>query len=62
MRYCSRCKKKVDDHNVTEGMTAGNYDVREGSWSQFADFWEEFVCDECMWRDPRYITVYGLRA
>ena len=58
MRYCSRCEKKVDDVDVTEGMTAGYYDVRNCSWSQFADTNEDFICDECMWKDPRYKAVY----
>lgn len=60
MRNCCRCNKTVDIADFTEGMTAGYYDVRGNAWEQFSDANEDFICDSCMWKDPRYRVVYGV--
>ncbi len=58
---CSRCKKDTGSPLPDGGMTAGYYHVGAGpsGWSQFANLGEVYICDECMWSDPRYIAVYG---
>lgn len=38
-------------------MTVGYYDAK--GWPQFANPGEVFICDACMWEDPRYIAIYG---
>lgn len=40
-------------------MTAGYY--LAAAFPQFAHPGEIYICDDCMWADPRYIAVYGLR-
>jgi hypothetical protein len=61
MRYCCRCQKLVENEvHVMGGMTAGYYDVRGNAWEQFSNPGEDFICDACMWSDPRYIAVYGI--
>lgn len=58
---CSRCSKPLD---VTppgnEGMTAGYYDAR--AWRSFTNPGEEYICDDCMQSDPRYLAVYPRSA
>jgi hypothetical protein len=59
---CDRCAQLIDGIQGP-GYTGGYYDVRlPSSWSQFAVADEHFVCDGCMWADPRYIAVYGHTA
>jgi hypothetical protein len=59
---CDRCTQRIDGIQGP-GYTGGYYDVRLPSiWSQFARPDEHFVCDACMWADPRYIAVYGAMA
>ena len=54
---CDRCQKQIEK---SEGpVTAGYYDTSKGFWSQFANENEKIVCDTCMWKDERYIKVYG---
>lgn len=58
--YCDRCKAHGDfyeDHLLD--ITCGFYKVDKGYWKQFANEDEKIVCDECMFKDPRYIKVYG---
>lgn len=38
-------------------MTAGYYVA--AAWSAFTNPGELYVCESCMWADPRYIAVYG---
>jgi hypothetical protein len=39
-------------------MTAGYYVA--SAWEKYANReWEVFICDACMWADPRYIADYG---
>ena len=58
---CSRCHKKVEGwkDNIA---TAGFYIVQKGNyWSKYANEGEEYLCDECMFKEPRYIADYGDR-
>lgn len=54
---CDRCKRLVTG-TKTEHATGGFYWVQEGYWTRFANPGECVVCDECMWRDERYLTEY----
>lgn len=55
---CSRCHKPIQQFTPpTGGMTAGYYVV--AGWKEFCNEGEIYVCDNCMWEDPRYIKVYG---
>lgn len=42
---------------VQHKATAGYY--LAVSWAEFTDAGEVYVCDACMWADPRYILIYG---
>lgn len=58
-QFCSRCNKDISElvvHN-SEGMTMGYYGAAD--WSAFSNPGEIYICDACMFQDPRYITVYG---
>lgn len=59
---CSRCHTNLPGSVLPDGvMTAGYYDVRgTGGWADYANPGEQFICDSCMWADPRYIAVHGL--
>lgn len=62
---CDRCGKVIHggidefvlDKTIT--VTAGYYDVREGFWSNFKRWEEEFVCDDCMHSCPKYRKIYN---
>jgi hypothetical protein len=55
---CSRCGKIIDSPPPEPSeMTAGYY-IAAGH-QQFANPGEVYVCDACMWADPRYIAVHG---
>jgi hypothetical protein len=55
---CSRCHKEIDNFSPpTGGMTAGYY-VAAG-WAKYANDGEVYICDDCMFHDPRYIADYG---
>lgn len=58
---CCRCKLPVKDafKDFLTGTTAGYYEVHDGYWNAFANPGEKFICDECMFKDERYIAVYG---
>jgi hypothetical protein len=56
---CDRCKKIVKGIN-TSIATSGYYSTGSNSmWAKFASPDENAVCEECMWKDERYIAVYG---
>lgn len=57
---CSRCRKVViDAAKECNGTTAGYYEVARGQWRKFANVGEQYLCDACMFADPRYIAIYG---
>jgi len=41
-------------------MTAGYYVA--SAWQKCANPGEVYICDACMWADPRYIADYGLAS
>jgi hypothetical protein len=55
---CDRCKQPIKDYAPPDpetGVTAGYYDVSEGSgWETYANPGEKRVCDDCMHRHPIY--------
>ena len=58
---CDRCKKIIDggfDDHPRYGYTAGYY-IKASSWGKFMAKGERNICDECMFKDPRYIKIYG---
>jgi hypothetical protein len=56
---CSRCQKQIEKSNDDSEFTAGYYNTSEGFWARFAEKYEKIVCDSCMWKDERYIKIYG---
>lgn len=58
--WCDRCQKMVPGY-VGGPMSAGVYVVEgeNNQWAKYANPGERIVCDQCMWKDPRYIAVYG---
>lgn len=56
---CSRCGQPVDSAPPcpSRPFTAGYYVA--AAWADFANPGEEYICDACMFADPRYIAVYG---
>jgi hypothetical protein len=62
---CDRCKNPIRDFAPPDpetGVTAGYYDVTEGSgWEIFSKPGEKIVCDDCMHRHPIYAARYGVR-
>jgi hypothetical protein len=66
-RRCGRCHKVVDREPfpANDGMTAGYYDVQGDSrfeWGCYARPGEKYVCDPCLWSDPKFIARRGCRA
>ena len=58
---CSRCKADLTTLMKASlpDMTVGYYVVKSGDWAKFANEGERYLCDACMWKDLRYIAVYG---
>lgn len=58
---CSRCHLPISGFVAPEsvGFTAGYYVAT--AWPSFADPGDTYICDACMWSDPRYIRIYGRR-
>jgi hypothetical protein len=61
MITCSRCDAQIEESGFPD-MTAGYYDCRTGYWHKFALPGETFLCDACMFKDEKYIAVYGHKA
>lgn len=58
-RRCARCNALVDREPflAKDGMTAGYYDVQGNpsyEWGCYARPGEKYVCDPCMWSDPKF--------
>ncbi len=56
---CDRCKKIIDGC-WSPGFTGGYYTF--DGWWEFMNKNERTLCDSCMWKDPRYIKVYGKQS
>lgn len=57
--HCDRCN--IDkEGEVGLHFSAGCY-LRSG-WARFMRNEEEIVCDDCMWKDPRYIAEFGVQV
>jgi len=58
---CDRCGKLVEGCiSIDNTCTGGYYDVTGGAWKKFQRWDEEYVCDKCMWNDPKYVAMYVL--
>lgn len=59
---CSRCNTFItgsDSSDHLQGFTCGYYDLSGGNWKDFARQGEVYICDTCMFSDPKYIAIYG---
>lgn len=56
---CSRCTKVIERFVPPDagGMTAGYYVA--AAWAKYTNPGEVYVCESCVWSDPRYIADYG---
>ena len=55
---CDRCGARFHEIDFPiKGMTAGFY-IAAG-WPEFFDPGEEYLCDDCVHYDARYIKIYG---
>lgn len=57
---CDRCGAEIEGYDDQYG-TSGFYRIGKGtgSWEKYANPGESIVCDDCMWKDARYIADYG---
>ena len=53
---CDRCKQIVEGIRGEE-FTAGLYDMTK--WEEYRHENEQYVCDSCMFADPKYVEHYG---
>ena len=53
---CDRCKQVVEGIRGEE-YTAGFYDMTK--WEECRRENEHYVCDSCMFADPKYLERYG---
>jgi hypothetical protein len=53
---CDRCKQIVEGIRGEE-FTAGFYDMTK--WEEYRRENEQYVCDSCMFADPKYVARYG---
>lgn len=56
---CSRCGNLIPGFQppAAGSMTAGYYVA--AAWQHYVNPGEIYICDACMWKDPRYIADYG---
>ena len=52
---CDRCKQIVEGIRG-EQFTAGFYDMTK--WEEYRRDNEQYVCDSCMFADPKYVELY----
>jgi hypothetical protein len=53
---CDRCKQLVEGIR-SEEFSAGFYDMTK--WEEYRRDNERYVCDACMFADPKYVERYG---
>ena len=53
---CDRCKQIVEGLRGV-GFTAGFYDMTK--WAEYRRENEQYICNWCMFADPRYVERYG---
>lgn len=63
---CERCGAAIRGVIIEESnipvVTCGFYDVKDEKWQEFAQSpMEMYVCDRCMWADPRFMAKYPNR-
>ena len=50
---CDRCKQIVEGIQFTSGF----YDMTK--WEEYRHENEQYVCESCMFADPKYVDRYG---
>jgi len=60
---CDRCGAEFKG-SKTEHFTGGYYDLSNPDWKKLADGkdTEFIICDNCMFKSPKYIKEYGQHA
>jgi hypothetical protein len=53
---CDRCQQVVEGIRGEE-FSAGFYDMSK--WEEYRQDNERYVCESCMFADPKYIERYG---
>ena len=53
---CDRCKQIVEGIRGEE-FTAGFYDMTK--WEEYRRENEQYVCESCIFADPKYVERYG---
>jgi hypothetical protein len=53
---CDRCKQTLEGIRGDE-FIAGFYDMTK--WEEYRHENEQYVCDSCMFADPKYVERYG---
>jgi len=56
---CSRCRRVIADFQPPAGGVTFGYYLAE-AWPKFANPGDVYICDACMWADPRYVAAYGV--
>lgn len=54
---CDRCKQVVEGIRCENKFTAGFFDMTK--WQEYRRENEQYVCDPCMFADPKYLERYG---
>ena len=53
---CNRCKKVVEGI-LNKDFTGGFFEMTK--WREYRRDNEQYVCDPCMFADPKYVERYG---
>lgn len=54
--FCDRCCHAVEGFLPDAGGCSGGVYV---GWTEMMDAGEHVICDQCMWSDARYRSVYS---
>jgi hypothetical protein len=54
---CDRCKQRVEGIRCENEFIGGFYDMAK--WEEYRRDNEHYVCDSCMFADPKYVERYG---
>jgi hypothetical protein len=54
---CDRCKQLVEGIRCENEFIGGFYDMAK--WQEYRRDNEQYVCDSCMFADPKYVERYG---
>lgn len=54
---CCRCERVIIGYKDGE-ITEGYFDMSDPEWAEYSNPGEDFVCNECMHKDERYLKDY----